>query len=210
MHLQPSEGKPRNVARPVIDMLFPKSVPCRIPIVAITGTNGKTTTARMVAYILKTQGRHVGLTTSTGLVSGNGGESYRLGESLNMAPGLGLIAGVIIDQHFAERGRMGRLLGAVAQNPRILGIGIDEDTAIIVENEQTFRVMGSGAIYVVDGRHITCSNISEGAQEKTLSLYDVCLHVLSHGDGFDLAARRPLGECGASQNGEAENAKNAD
>jgi cyanophycin synthetase len=67
MHLQPSEGKPRNVARPVIDMLFPDNVPARIPMVAITGTNGKTTTSRMVAHILKTNGLRVGLTTSTGI-----------------------------------------------------------------------------------------------------------------------------------------------
>jgi len=67
MHLQPSEGKRRNVARPVIDMLFPDDIPCCIPIVAITGTNGKTTTSRMVAHILKTSGLRVGLTTSTGI-----------------------------------------------------------------------------------------------------------------------------------------------
>jgi cyanophycin synthetase len=67
MHLQPSEGKPRNVARPVIDMLFPPEAPSRIPIVAITGTNGKTTTSRMVANILQQQGLRVGLTTSNGI-----------------------------------------------------------------------------------------------------------------------------------------------
>ena len=67
MHLQPSEGRRRNVARPVIDMLFPDQVPCRLPMVAITGTNGKTTTSRMVAHILKTHGLRVGLTTSTGI-----------------------------------------------------------------------------------------------------------------------------------------------
>jgi cyanophycin synthetase len=67
MHLQPSEGKRRNVARPVIDMLFPEEVPCRLPMAAITGTNGKTTTSRMVAHILKTHGLRVGLTTSTGI-----------------------------------------------------------------------------------------------------------------------------------------------
>lgn len=67
MHLQPSEGKPRNVAEPVIDMLFPRRTPSRIPIAAITGTNGKTTTSRMVAHILKTHGLRVGLTTSTGI-----------------------------------------------------------------------------------------------------------------------------------------------
>jgi len=67
MHLQPSEGKPRNVARPVIDMLFPDDVPCRIPLISITGTNGKTTTSRMVAHILKMTGKRVGLTTSSGI-----------------------------------------------------------------------------------------------------------------------------------------------
>jgi cyanophycin synthetase len=67
MHLQPSEGKPRNVAKPVIDMLFPPETPARIPLIAITGTNGKTTTSRMVAHILKTQGLRVGLTTSNGI-----------------------------------------------------------------------------------------------------------------------------------------------
>ena len=67
MHLQPSEGKPRNVAEPVIDMLFPRGTPTRIPIVAITGTNGKTTTSRMVAHILKVNGLRVGLTTSNGI-----------------------------------------------------------------------------------------------------------------------------------------------
>src|SRR3546814_15945439 len=68
--------------------------------------------------------------SETMLVRGSSQESHRIGD-LHMAPGLGLIRDVIIDQHFAERGRIGRLLGAVAQNPRVLGIGIDEDTAII-------------------------------------------------------------------------------
>ncbi|MBK9715296.1 MAG: cyanophycin synthetase [Kouleothrix sp.] len=67
MHLQPSEGQPRNVARPVIDMLFPPGTPARIPVVALTGTNGKTTTARMVAHILKMNGERVGLTTTDGI-----------------------------------------------------------------------------------------------------------------------------------------------
>lgn len=67
MHLQPSEGKPRNVARPVIQMLFPSKALARIPIVAITGTNGKTTVARMVAHILKMNGERVGLTTTDGI-----------------------------------------------------------------------------------------------------------------------------------------------
>ena len=125
---------------------------------------------------------------STMLVNGEG-ESHRMGE-LRMAPGLGLIDDVIIDQHFAERGRMGRLLGAVAQNPRELGVGIDEDTAILVEGA-SFSVLGSGAVSVVDGSGVTYSNIAESQKDCALSIYDVRLHVLSAGDGFDLAERRP-------------------
>lgn len=67
MHLQPSQGQPRNVARHVIDMLFPRNTPARIPIVSITGTNGKTTVSRMVAHILKMHGERVGLTTTDGI-----------------------------------------------------------------------------------------------------------------------------------------------
>jgi cyanophycin synthetase len=67
MHLQPSEGRARNVARPVIDMLFPRGTPTRIPILAITGTNGKSTTSRMVGHILRTSGLTVGLTSTTGI-----------------------------------------------------------------------------------------------------------------------------------------------
>jgi len=129
----------------------------------------------------------------TMLVSGAGDESHRLGDTLKMAPGLGLIPGVIIDQHFAERGRMGRLLSAVAQNPRMLGIGIDENTAIVVRDEMEFRVIGSGSVYVVDGSQVSASNIAEGQDDSTLSLYDVRLHVLTSGDSFDLTKRRPRG-----------------
>lgn len=67
MHVAPSEGTPRDVAGPVMDMLFPAGQPARIPIASVTGTNGKTTTVRMVAHILKMAGRHVGLTTTDGV-----------------------------------------------------------------------------------------------------------------------------------------------
>jgi cyanophycinase len=126
------------------------------------------------------------------LVQGGNDQSHRIG-NFRVAPGLGLLHGVMIDQHFAERGRIGRLLGAIALNPRLLGIGIDEDTAIIARG-LGFRVIGSGAVYVVDGSRISASNIAEQEERKTLSLFDVTLHVLSTGDTFDLAKRRPAGE----------------
>jgi cyanophycinase len=124
------------------------------------------------------------------LTGGSSGESHRIGD-LNMAPGLGLIRDAIIDQHFAERGRIGRLLGAVAHNPRMLGIGVDEDTAIIVEGRQ-FRVLGAGAVYVVDAEDVTHSNIAEGRSAQTMSIHDVRLHVLASGDSFDLKRRSPI------------------
>jgi len=127
----------------------------------------------------------------TMLISGPSDESNRI-SALNMAPGLALIQGVVIDSHFAERGRMGRLLGAVAQNPRNLGIGIDEDTAIIVERAEEFTVIGSGAVYVVDGSTVTYSSLSEKNPENILSLYDTKLHVLGDGDCFELMQRRPF------------------
>lgn len=129
--------------------------------------------------------------SETMLVGGASSESHRIGD-LRMAPGLGLIRNTIIDQHFAERGRIGRLLGAVAHNPRILGVGVDEDTAILVEGRR-FSVLGSGAVYVVDAEEVTQSNIAEGKSACALSLHDVRLHVLAAGDGFDLDRRAPLG-----------------
>ena len=125
----------------------------------------------------------------TMLVQGSSRSSYRLGD-LRMAPGLGLMRDAIIDQHFAERGRFGRLLGAVAHNPRVLGIGVDEDTAMVVENG-AFSVIGSGAVYVVNGEEVSHSNIAEERRDRPLSMFGVRMHVLSSGDSFDLETRRP-------------------
>jgi cyanophycinase len=108
-----------------------------------------------------------------------------------MAPGMGLVRNVIIDQHFAERGRFGRLCGAVAHNPRVLGMGIDEDTAAVLEDD-CFTVIGSGAVYVVDGSGVTSSNVAEARPERVLSMHNVNVHVLGTGDRFDLRERRPI------------------
>ncbi|MBV8687517.1 MAG: cyanophycinase [Alphaproteobacteria bacterium] len=128
--------------------------------------------------------------SETMLIKGSSRETHRIGD-LHMAPGMGLVRDVIIDQHFAERGRFGRLIGAVAHNPRVLGMGIDEDTAAVVEGDR-FHVIGSGAVYVVDGSDVTYCNVAEARAECALSMHDVRVHVLSNGDGFDLKARRPM------------------
>jgi cyanophycinase len=128
--------------------------------------------------------------SETMLVKGSSKETHRIGD-LHMSPGMGLVRDVIIDQHFAERGRMGRLLGAVAHNPRVLGLGIDEDTAVVVQGDE-FRVIGSGGVYVVDGTDVSYCNLAEARAECALSMHDVRVHVLSDGDGYDLKARKPI------------------
>jgi cyanophycinase len=127
----------------------------------------------------------------TMLIAGPGDETPEL-TSLGMAPGLGLLPNTVVDTHFSERGRLPRLLGAVAQNPRNLGIGIDEDTAIVVEDGASFRVLGSGAVYVVDGAGITYSSLSERRARGVIAVHDARLHVLGDGGCFDLAERRPV------------------
>ena len=114
--------------------------------------------------------------------------------SINMSPGLGLIENVIIDQHFSQRGRIGRLLTAVAENPEYLGIGIDEDTAIVVDERKIIKVIGNGAVYIIDGSLINHTNISEQYRDKTLSIFNVKLHVLIKGNRFDLINKIPFEE----------------
>ena len=110
---------------------------------------------------------------------------------IRMTPGLGLAENMIIDQHFSERGRIRRLLGAVAENPRMLGIGVDEDTAVVVESDGTLHALGSGAVYVVDGHDLSYTNISEVSFNRAMSVFGVKLHVLSNGDRFDARSRHP-------------------
>lgn len=129
----------------------------------------------------------------TMIVQGEDEESPRKC-TLKMSPGLGLIDSVIIDQHFAQRGRIGRLLTAVAQNPEVLGIGIDEDTAIVVSDKGIAEVIGSGAVYFLDGSSIIYSNVSEQYCDEVLSMFNVKLHVLKEGNKFDLIKKVPFEE----------------
>ena len=145
--------------------------------------------------------------SETMLVANNGEASYRIKSALLMAPGLGLAQDMLIDQHFSERGRMARLIGAVSQNPRVLGTGIDEDTAIIVEHNRSFRVLGEGAVYVVDGSKVSYSNIGEEDSDRTLSSFGLSVHMLSQGDRFDLLTRTPYAHPADSMEAEKEEKK---
>jgi cyanophycinase len=110
---------------------------------------------------------------------------------VSMAHGMGLLEEVVIDQHFAQRGRINRLLAAVAQNPFVLGVGIDEDTALVVRADGHCEVVGSQTVTIVDGANIIHSNISESQSRDPLAITNVLLHILPVGMGFDLKRRLP-------------------
>jgi cyanophycinase len=129
--------------------------------------------------------------SDTMLVGGGGDGSARIGRTVRMAPGLSLVSDVLIDQHFAERGRVGRLLGAVAQNPRLLGIGIDENTAIVMTGGRHFHVLGDGAVYAFNAWDMTYANLAEESYDRALSMFGTRVDVLSQGDSYDLSTRVP-------------------
>ena len=112
--------------------------------------------------------------------------------TIKMAPGMGLLQGAIIDQHFNQRGRIGRLLSAIAQNPQCLGIGIDENTAIIVNHKNEFVVLGDGVATIIDGRHIDFCNTSEQYPNEPLAITNVRIHVLPAGYGYNLSNKTPI------------------
>lgn len=122
----------------------------------------------------------------TMILGGHGAEVSTA--AVRTAPGLGLLPRALIDMHFGERGRLPRLLSAVALDPDRLGIGIDENTAICVHAD-TFEVLGSGAVTVVDAQRAPV--VHAASDSDAITLFDVRLHLLPAGCVFDLAARAP-------------------
>ncbi|CAI9399041.1 MULTISPECIES: cyanophycinase [Aestuariimicrobium] len=105
-----------------------------------------------------------------------------------MAGGLGLVPGVILDQHFAQRNRYGRLLALVAQSPSLLGLGVDEDTAAVFTDDGLMTVVGRGAVTIVDGSH-AISDAPTAQQTQPLLVSGVTMHVLPAGQQFHMASR---------------------
>ena len=103
--------------------------------------------------------------------------------------GLGLIRGVVVDQHFDQRARYGRLMSVIATSPHLLGIGIDEDTAIIVADREEFTVQGSGAVFVVDCRSAV-TDAPDAAAGAPVLVSGATVHSLPAGSTFDLTTRR--------------------
>jgi cyanophycinase len=110
--------------------------------------------------------------------------------SVRLAPGLGLTNRFIIDQHFRQRDRLGRLITALAYNPFAVGIGLDEDTAAFVGPDDTIEVEGSGGVTVVDAADVSFSSVSEVGEGQPLCVLGLKLHILVAGATFDLHTRQ--------------------
>jgi cyanophycinase len=123
---------------------------------------------------------------------GRSGESPK-SRMAQMAAGLGLLTGVVIDQHFVERGRFGRLLAVVANSPSLVGIGLDEDTAAVVHADRTLEVIGRGAVTVVDGSHVV-TDAHQAKAHRPFLVSGAIVHSLPAGAWFDLRGRRLLAD----------------
>jgi cyanophycinase len=110
-----------------------------------------------------------------------------------MFAGFGLISNVIIDQHFRQRDRIGRLLSLVAGNPGLLGLGIDEDTAAVIDDAGMLKVVGRHSITIVDGSHMI-SDIFQVKRYGEITISDARLHVLGAGRTFDMTSRKLIDE----------------
>jgi cyanophycinase len=109
--------------------------------------------------------------------------------SVRLAPGLGLTNRFIIDQHFRQRDRLGRLITALSYNPFAIGIGLDEDTATFISPDETLEVVGSGGVTVVDASEMTFSSISDAGEGQPVCTLGLRLHILVAGATFDLNTR---------------------
>ena len=121
---------------------------------------------------------------------GNAGPTPK-NRMVQLSAGLGILSGLVVDQHFGERGRIGRLLALVAQSPSLIGIGIDEDTCAVVFSDQTLHVIGRGAVTIVDGAHVK-TDAYRGKGYKPLMVSGAVLHSLPSGYWYDLRGRRLL------------------
>ena len=129
---------------------------------------------------------------STSMIVRGEPSSHPHKNAVRLSPGLGFLKNIIIDQHFSERGRISRLITAVSFNPYNLGIGIDENTAIILDGKGKLEVYGEGSTTIVDGSQITFNEIAEVADNESFSVCGIQFHVLREGLVYNYIDRYPI------------------
>jgi cyanophycinase len=123
--------------------------------------------------------------SNTMIYQGSSSEALLKGE-VKITSGLGLIDNVIIDTHFVQRGRIGRLFQAVVGNPKVLGVGLGEDTGLLIKNGTKMEAIGSGLVILVDGREVKDTNLTQVELGQPISISHLVTHVMSKYDTFDL------------------------
>jgi len=124
------------------------------------------------------------------MIAGGEGNTGPSANGVSLAPGMGLTNAVIIDQHFTQRNRFGRLLSASSFNPFLIGLGIDEDTAAFIGPDNVIEVVGSGTVTVVDADGLTYSSMSQSESSEALSLLGLKIDVMAEGCHYDLTNRK--------------------
>lgn len=127
--------------------------------------------------------------SNTMIYEGNATNAHLKGE-VKITTGLGFINGVIIDSHFNKRGRFPRLAQAVAANPGAIGIGLGEDTGVIVVNGEELQAIGSGAVMILDGRNIHYNNIADIEFDEPISVENIIVHVMAKGNSYNVRTRK--------------------
>ena len=126
------------------------------------------------------------------IMEGSAAKGHIKGE-VKIASGFGLVQEVIIDTHFDKRGRFTRLAQAIAAQPGGIGIGLSEDTGVIVRNGHQLSTIGSGSVIIIDGKHIEYNNIAEIDTDRTFSVEHLIVHIMSNADVYDIRSRKFCG-----------------
>lgn len=162
----------------------------------LSTTIGGTAVAQLLRERNATEGLTVGGTSAGASILsehmigyGDEGTTPR-SDMLALAPGFGLTHEAIIDQHFQQRNRLGRLMTALAFNPRPIGIGLDEDTAAFIDPADRLEVVGSGALTILDPSGMEFSSMDSARRHEPLTIIGLKLHILTEGCTFDIPTRK--------------------
>jgi len=129
--------------------------------------------------------------SETMIYGGESSEALQKG-AVNVTAGIGLVKNIIIDSHFIKRGRFSRLMQIVSSNPGHIGLGLGEDTGVILVEGHIIKAFGSGLVVIFDGQHIRYSNISSIEEGDAIAVANVHVHTLADGHGYDLHTREYL------------------
>ena len=169
----------------------------------LSTTLGGTSVAELLRERNQNGGLHVAGTSAGAsfmaehmIAYGDEGSTPR-GDMVTLVPGLGLTRNIIVDQHFRQRDRLGRLLTAIAYNPRPIGVGLDEDTAAFIAPDNSLEVVGTGAITIVDPSEMDFSSMASVESRDPVCLINIRLHVLVQGGSYDIESRKARPDAGA-------------